>query len=518
MHRSITFHSLSVLCLLTFALTACKSATTPVGETPTPTETTSPNPTATPTPAPVVYQEARTILHVHSAYSHDACDGEGITNGVVNAECITDLREAACAAGLDFVALTDHPSFMSDYSMTEVLLFDQAAGDVLVEGADGPFANVTTCADGHQVTYLAGYEGSPHLMPLGIRDPLPPELYEGIENSIPMGEVQATVSGLKSHGAFVAVAHSEEDDLSGTRILDADIDGMEWYNPHGNFTALIDFQSGDPAELIDRLGSIQSFLLGANDPANADLVYLVLLQSFPTPGLDKWREVQNERAVVGLMGSDVHQNVSIDPICTPDLMPLCQLAAAAYPHVLTSLIAGGEITLTDGDRIDSYARVLRWVENRVLVVEPTPDELYDALANGRTYGVFTVFGDPSGFDVRAVNADGWPSPIGSVVDDAEAIEITNPVPVQMGGAPFTAGEAAKALVTSRLMRVAPGGPVLVATNSEQGATWSHPLTEPGSYYVEVWIEPQHLLVPLGPETTLADAEYLWAITNPIRVK
>lgn len=489
--------------------------------TPTP-ETTTPNPTPTETPVPQIkYTPVRGILHVHSAYSHDGCDGEIDASGTVDTECINELRDAACDAGLDFVALTDHPSHVSEYPMAEVLLHDTSAGDVLMQSADGPIANVVTCADGHTVTYTVGYEGSPHLMPLAIQKALPPELYEGLEDNIPMATSQANVAGLKDHGAFVAVAHSEEDDLSGSYILDSGADGMEWYNPHANFTNLIspDLLGGsDPAELIDRLGSIQAFLLGADEPApHPDLVYLALLQSFPVKGLEKWREVQLERPVVGLFGSDVHRNVSIDPICTDNLMPLCELAAAAYPHVLTSLIAGGTIDLVDGDRIDSYARVLRLEENRVLVEENTLEQWREGLAAGRVYGVFTVFGDPSGFELQAVDAEGYKHPIGSSVADADHLEITNPVPKALGGAPFTAAQAADAVVTTRLLRLESSGPVLVAESTDPGETWTQPITEAGIYYVEVWIQPKHLLGALGSETDLADPEYLWVITNPIRV-
>ena len=41
--------------------------------------------------------------------------------------------------------------------------------------------------------------------------------------------------------------------------------------------------------------------------------------------------------------------------------------------------------------------------------------------------------------------------------------------------------------------------------------------EPGAYHVEVYVRPQHLRAALGTEEALADGEYLWLITNPIRV-
>ena len=35
--------------------------------------------------------------------------------------------------------------------------------------------------------------------------------------------------------------------------------------------------------------------------------------------------------------------------------------------------------------------------------------------------------------------------------------------------------------------------------------------------VEIWAKPKHLVAALGTQAALADVEYLWLITNPIRV-
>ena len=58
----------------------------------------------------------------------------------------------------------------------------------------------------------------------------------------------------------------------------------------------------------------------------------------------------------------------------------------------------------------------------------------------------------------------------------------------------------------------------VVTATSLGAVTEKTVTEPGSYHVEVWVKPKHLVGTLGPSAGLADSEYLWFITNPIRVK
>jgi hypothetical protein len=57
---------------------------------------------------------------MHSAYSHDARDEEGLKRGVPNAACIADLRAAPCKTKYDFVALTDHPAHMNEHTLVRV--------------------------------------------------------------------------------------------------------------------------------------------------------------------------------------------------------------------------------------------------------------------------------------------------------------------------------------------------------------------------------------------------------------
>ena len=55
-------------------------------------------------------QPARGIVHLHSPYSHDACDNHprDPSTGAVNEPCLQDLRVALCTDRIDFAAMTDH--------------------------------------------------------------------------------------------------------------------------------------------------------------------------------------------------------------------------------------------------------------------------------------------------------------------------------------------------------------------------------------------------------------------------
>src|SRR5688572_7128729 len=88
---------------------------------------------------------ARGIVHLHSPYSHDACDGKPRdAAGVPNEPCLTHLRNALCAARIDFAALTDHDQSMAQEEFTT--LFNMRAGDQPVLDAGGQqIASRMTC-------------------------------------------------------------------------------------------------------------------------------------------------------------------------------------------------------------------------------------------------------------------------------------------------------------------------------------------------------------------------------------
>ncbi|HEY0135467.1 MAG TPA: hypothetical protein VGB85_15390 [Nannocystis sp.] len=468
--------------------------------------------------------ERRGVLHVHSPYSHDACDGEGLMNGAPNPGCLADLRAAICDGGLDFALLTDHPAHMQEYPFTDVLLYSEAAGDELVMMQDMAW-NHMRCADDRRVVLGAGYE-SHHTLPLGLHHHVDAALYAGLTDATPLADAKALIAGLAAGGAVTAIAHSEESDLSAARIVEVGLDAMEWYNPHGNFKNALggDNIAGDPGKVLDTIQGLQPFMVGSQSGAHPDLVYLRLLPSWPVEGFNKWREVQRVTAITGLLGSDVHQNVRVAPICDQDnpvLQAACIAAAeAALPEALAGLVAGGTLTMSDGDRLDSFARVLRWLENSVLT-EPGPldlEQLQAALRAGRSYGLFTVFGAPEQLRFAGRTADDTLLWIGDAAVGPVELQLRAPLrPLALGGAPFTTAQADTAELRTELWRTDAGGSVKVADATGLGATIDYMASDPGAYHVEVYVRPQHLREALGSEDELADIEYMWVITNPIRV-
>lgn len=475
-------------------------------------------------PAPDPWTERRGVLHVHSPYSHDACDGQGLLDGAPNAGCLADLRAAVCAVGHDFALLTDHPAHMQEHPFESVLLYDPDAGDELVSEGDATY-NRLDCGD-RRVVVAAGYE-STHTMPLGLHHHVDAALYAGLTDGLPLADAKALIEGLAAGGAVTAIAHSEEEDLSAARIVEVGLDAMEWYNPHGNFKTALggDNIAGDAVKVLGLLQGLLPFMAGSTSGAHPDLAYLRLLPDWPVAGFEKWREVQRARAVTGVLGSDVHQNVAVDPICAnpnPVLQAACVAAAeAVLPEALAGLITGGTVVMADGDRLDSFSRVLRWLENRVLIPpgELTLAALQDALRRGRSYGLFSVFGAPEGLRFAARDASDALLWIGDAAPGPLTLELRAPTrPAALaGGAPFTAAQADQAEVRLELWRTDAQGSALVHELSGLGAADELPVTEPGAYHVEVKLRPRHLTEALGDQVDLADVEYLWLITNPIRL-
>src|SRR5262249_2062431 len=71
----------------------------------------------------------RGITHLHSVYSHDACDNNPQPGGQPNAPCLADLRRGLCQTRMDFALLTDHATLMADTPFPDLFLTDAAAGD-----------------------------------------------------------------------------------------------------------------------------------------------------------------------------------------------------------------------------------------------------------------------------------------------------------------------------------------------------------------------------------------------------
>lgn len=419
-------------------------------------------------PNPRGLLDRRGLIHAHSVYSHDACDGEPVKDGVRDEVCFDDFRRGLCQSKHDFVMLTDHRESFGDTEFPEVLLHREDRGDELVVRAGEPVASWAACDDGARALILAGNEAG--MMPVGLeRHPVPTEQRGALYGT----RSAENIAVLKDNGAVVLVPHTE--DFTADELIELPLDGFEMFNLHANsFLA-----AGTVLELLLRVRD------GDPGVSHPDLSALYILSEDPRY-LDTWaRVVARGARRVTTMGTDCHRN--------------------SFPALLS-----------DGERVDSYRRMMLWLSNHLLV---RPDEdggwddrhLKDALRAGRLYGAFEVLGYPVGFDSYA-EAAGGAVEMGDEVALSDAPELVVARPAVKDLDP----DRAPPELSLVLYRATEEGWQEVARSDEDELRFSP--TEPGAYRAEVRMLPLHLAGFLGDdEALLLEGDRVWIYGNPIYV-
>jgi len=418
----------------------------------------------------------RGIVHLHSPYSHDACDGNPrATDGTPNEPCLQDLRAGLCQTHIDFAALTDHDASMADEEFTT--LFSMRGGDVAVTNATGDqIASRMTCDDGHVVTFTVGSENE--LMPIMLERHVAAATVQERHDIYNASDL-AAADAYRAAGGLAWVAHTESKTLDELRMSD----GFEVYNLHANIDPNIrpEYLGLDAGGAIAAAAEFADTNPGHPEPDLALLAFLTPNE----PAIDKWQTLLGEGQHVPVTaGSDAHEN--------------------ALP-----------ITLADGERGDSYRRVLRWFGNIALVADPLdPLQVKDAMRRGRLFALFEVLGTPDGFDVHATGPSATYE-LGDTIPVAEGADLSVSIPTIRGLDPSLPVPSVRA----RVLRIAPGGSVTEVANVADEPSLVVHVADPGAYRVEITIVPRHLgpyLGDLGPAA--AEAELPWIYASPIYVE
>lgn len=410
--------------------------------------------------------DRRGLIHAHSHHSHDACDNMPEVDGVRDPVCLDDFRRGVCQSKHDFVMLTDHDDNFENTEFPTAILHLPGKGDTLVERGGMPIANWLACDAGARALIMSGMEAG--VMPVGLERHLRPPGERGY-----YGSNSTTAIALhKEAGAVVLVPHTE--DFTPEKLLEMPLDGFEMFNLHAN-TIL---GAGAALELL--------FLVNEKKPGlpHPDLAIAILWSEDPRY-IETWGSVlARGKHAVTTMGTDCHRNT--------------------FPALLE-----------DGERIDSYRRMMIAFSNHLLV-KPEADGSWDdrhlkeALKAGRLFGVFEMLGYPEGFDVTATSGGrtfelGETAPVGSV--------ITAKRPTVSGLDP---SRTAPQIVT-RILKAREGGFDEVA-RSDTGDVSFTP-TEPGAYRAEVRMIPRHLTEDLGQfAQRMLASDPVWIYANPIYVE
>lgn len=447
----------------------------------------------------------RGIVHLHSVFSHDACDGKPHPGGKPNAPCLQNLRQALCATRQDFALLTDHATLMTSADFADLFLPDAAAGDVpeRVMGSPGidVVGNSMACdpmtAPGHRVHLAVGGEND--LMPVALRQHLGGS--QAMRQQAMTADTPDAVRAFHAAGGVVLQAHGESRTLEQLRVLAAaGLDGMEVYNLHAN----LDPKIRGPYLGLDPLGAITGLApwLGAGSPAEGgpepDLALLGFLGP-NQPQLDRFDALLGQGHVLSpVLGSDIHENTLREP-------------------------------LSDGERGDGYRRLMRWFTNHLLVPQAplSTETLAQALAGHRGYGVFELFGSPAGFDFYATTR----TPTGTQVHELGSVlsQTTEPILHVFPPRPFPDAYHSQSPDLRVIIRFIAENAVqavdvlnVVTSADEVRLPLSYTLKSadrgPGVYRVEVHIVPRHLLHLLGEKKLSYVREYPFLYSAPIVVR
>lgn len=416
--------------------------------------------------------DRRGVIHAHSVNSYDACDGHPRdASGGIDETCFDDLRRGICQAKHDFVMLTEHRDAFESTEFPDVLLYRAGRGDTLVERDGAKVASWAACPGADPVLIMAGLEGGSSTMPVGFERHAAP-LAE--RHDLYGAKTPEAMAAWRAAGAAVLVAHTEG--WSVDELATLPLDGFEAYNVH--FNAIL-----APMDLLTVTK------LAANDPAElpySDLALLPFVREIDLY-LERWGSVL-ARGVrrVGTMGTDCHRN--------------------SFPALLP-----------DGERLDSYRRMLVAYSNHLLV-RPEADGSWDdrhlkeALKSGRLYGSFDYLGYPVGFDFHALEA-AEPREMGDEASLAKGVRLVVRRPAVQREDGVVEANAPE--VTARLLKAREGGWDEIAKDT---ADLDVAVTEAGAYRAEIRVRPRHLKPHLSSYAHLVDErDFAWVYANAVYV-
>ena len=410
------------------------------------------------------YTDIRGIIHSHSIYSHDACDNEPVGNTL----CLEQKRRAFCDTKQDYIMLTDHPDRFAEIEFPDVLLYDPAAGDVLLDDDESrSYANRLACADGTSVTLFAGFEDD--LMPIHMHR----HAVESVPDRYDLYNRRDAdaADALRTAGGYVVVNHSEQ--WSVDELVALAPDGIEVFNLHAAIDPTIRpyLDVGGWDVILDLFGFL-------NDDGHPELA-IISFWPETTAWSDRWDAMLAHQRCLGIAATDDHRN--------------------ALPFVLS-----------DGDRADSFRRMEHWFSNHLLVEDEEPATIADALDHGRLYLAFEYLGIPIGFDFHLADGE-TVYEMGDVAPASSTLGAVVSIPEGYAIDP----DAIQPTIRARVIHVASSG-----ARSEfevvEGETIA--AASPGSYRAEVWIVPTHLLPYLGADPWVYVKEYPWVLSNPVYVE
>lgn len=431
----------------------------------------------------------RVMTHFHSAYSWDACDYSGLNeNNEPNRDCLDHLRAATCTNHLDYVFFTDHMKKMTEFTEQELLLLETDQGDEWIH--EDSSSTITTqgnwrapCADGFRPRFAFGFESK--LLGLGLSRQLSST---ASENQARYEEWSRTTRDtlVNELHALVGVPHTEDKTIEAIEELSPDF--IEIYNLHANLDPNLrrTYLRRDP---IQTLPAILSYLIDPFSLLEPDLLFLHFLDRHETYYSIWDRLLARGNRITGLAGNDAHENTF--PIAT-----------------------------ADGERLDSYRRMSKFVSNHCLVNEDSFHAIKTAIRNHECLVVFEAMGTPSGFSFSAFPSSSDPSTrttLGGTLTRPPQTEVT--LEVEVPSLVGISGDDVKPRMIVDILHIDPSGVSSIISNSvDPTGTISVRTLDSGPFRVEISLRPKHLYNRAKPYEEMTLEKFPWISSNPLFVE
>ncbi len=305
------------------------------------------------------YDDVRTVLHVHSAFSHDSRGS------------LEEIVAAAKQAGVRVIMFSEHPSKFSDY-----------------------------VNDGHR----------------GLKDGV--LLIPGAETEGFLAYPNRSIQKQSCEGpqGFADLVHGTDGLLFLCHLeerLDWDIEfltGSEIYNVHADFKDETRFVAAlfSPLTLLGLVPALKEY------PQEM----FAALQDYPADYLQRWDALCQKRRLTGVSANDAHHNqafrarltatgkVQLEDALGKQLVQLDPEKLPLLKPLLGDKKPGDMVFELD---LDPYSRNFRHVSTHLLLREVNEVAVRQALKEGRAYVAFDWMADPTGFVFRADRLDNkWP--------------------------------------------------------------------------------------------------------------
>lgn len=432
----------------------------------------------------------RVVTHMHTPYSYDACDTNGLTggtvtaediryNGTTNAACLAHFREAICRNRVDYTFTTDHTNHFIAYSIQDLTLFQY--GDNIVNSSLGtPYYNRVSGCDGGAFTPVisAGFE-TLSMIGIGLKAHLNSDPTSSVRLPIYNGTTSTTRALIQSAPSEGVVIMPHTEDKSVATIQSLSPDAMEIYNLHANLDPKIRKKSLG-ASGYQVIGNMINYILDPYSDLAPDLAFVSFLEQFPVYS-SKWAQIQGAgQKITGVAAVDSHENVL-------------------------------SMNVADGERFDSYRRTSKIASNLVAVASSDIDLVKTAIKNNKVIIAFEGFGSPVGFDFSAtISGTSYRmGDTGTLGAQTATVAITAPT---LHSTSIRGKDSP--LIRLTLRKINSDGSIS-DVSSTTNSTLSTSVTTAGIYFAEVKITPFHLKEYLGAFGNYASIENTWVISNPL---